>query len=160
STGVEAPGSAQAVVVPRRSRVSLPLHLIVPDHQALAFHVHARLGRLVAEQSISTDGSNGPAGLATMLGVAAPATTRRIPALDAHSARAPTLSIANFANVGTKPTLNFALDQHAALPANRLTVPSMDVTANPVGQNVPPSGGWALTVRGPRAGPVVPAVTE
>ncbi len=160
STGVESPGSAQAVVVPRRSRVSLPLHVIVPDHEALAFHVHARLGRLVAEQSIATDGSNGPAGLTTMLGVAAPATTWRIPALDAQSGTAATLSIANFANAGTKTTLNFALDQHATLPVNRFTVPSMDVTANPVGQNVPPSGGWALTVRGPRAGPILPAVTE
>ena len=128
STGVEAPGAAQAVVVPRRSRVSLPLHVIVPDHQALAFHVHARLGRLIAEQSISTDGSNGPAGLTTMLGVAAPATTWRIPALDAQSGTAATLSIANFANVGTRTRLNFTLDQHATLPANRLTVPSMAVT--------------------------------
>jgi Family of unknown function (DUF5719) len=160
TTGVEAPGQAQAVDVPRHSRVSLPLHVIVPDHDALAFHVHARLGRLVAEQSISTDGSSGPAGLTTMLGLASPAPTWRIPALDAQSGSAATLSIANFANAGTKGTLSFVLDQHATLPSNRLTVPSMDVSANPVGQNVPPSGGWALTVRGTRARPIVAAVTE
>ena len=104
--------------VPRRSRVSLALHVIVPDHDVLAFHVHARIGRLVAEQSIDTDGTNGPAGLTTTLGAAAPATTWRFPTLDAQSGTAATLSIANFANAGTKATLGYTLDQHATLPAN------------------------------------------
>jgi len=160
TTGVESPGSAQAVEVPRRSRVSLALHLIVPDHDALAFHVHARIGRLVAEQSIATDGTSGPVGLTTMLGVASPATSWRVPALDAQSGTAATLAIANFANAGTKATLGYTLDQNATLPANHLAVPSMDVSGNLVGQNVPPSGGWALTSRGARAGPIVAAVTE
>ena len=160
TTGIEAPGQAQAVEVPRRSRVSLALHVIVPDHDALAFHVHARIGRLVAEQSIDTDGTNGPAGLTATLGAAAPATTWRVPALDAQSGTAATLSIANFANAGTKSTVSYTLDQHATLPATHLTVPSMGITANPIGQQVPPSGGYAIAVRGARAGPILPTLTE
>jgi hypothetical protein len=140
--------------------VSLALHVIVPDHDALAFHVHARIGRVVAEQSIATDGTNGPAGLTTTLGAAAPATTWRVPALDAQSGTAATLSIANFANAGTRSVVSYTLDQRATLPATHVTVPSMGITANPIGQQVPPSGGYAVTVRGPRAGPILPALTE
>ena len=160
STGVEAPGQAQAVEVPRRSRVSLALHVIVPNHNALAVHVHARIGRLVAEQSLITDGTSGPAGLTTTLGSSAPATTWRDPALDAASGTVTTLAVANFANAGTHVDVTYTLDHQATLAPMRLDVPSMGVVTTTVGQNVPAGGGYTVTVHAPRARPVVTAFTE
>ena len=40
--GVQEPDSLQALVVPRRSRVSIPVHDAVPRQRNVAIHVHAR----------------------------------------------------------------------------------------------------------------------
>ncbi len=158
SQGVEAPGSAQAVEVPRRSRITLPLHQIVPDHDSLAFHVHARTGRVVAEQSLTFDGTNGVTGIAPSLGATGTASLWRIPTGDAEAGTTAAVVIANFANAGTRADVQVTLD-NASAPVQHVTVPSMGVASVPL-TNVGTSGGYAVTVRSPRSGPVVSQLLE
>ena len=103
AAGVQAPGQAQAVVVPRHSRLSFPVSTIVRDQANLAVHVHARTGRVVAEQSLYFDGTNGPAGLTTALGATSPSVGVAVPdrrrRVRGHRDASP---VANFANTGTR----------------------------------------------------------
>jgi Family of unknown function (DUF5719) len=158
SQGVEAPGSAQAVDVPRRARITLPLHQIVPDHDNLALHVHARTGRVVAEQSVVFDGSNGVTGIAPSLGATGTASLWRVPTGDAQPGTVASVVIANFADTGTRADVAVTLD-NATAPVQHVTVPSMGVTAVPL-TNVGTTGGYAVTVRTPRARPVVTQLLE
>ena len=49
-TGVEAPGDAQGVVIAGTSRLSIPVHDLVPRRDAVATRVTTRRGRVIAEQ--------------------------------------------------------------------------------------------------------------
>ena len=56
--GVQEPDALQALVVSRRSRVTIPVHEAVPRQRDVAIHVHAvQLGRVVAERSMLFDGT-------------------------------------------------------------------------------------------------------
>ena len=56
-TGVLEPAQVQGLVVARRSRLSVPVHDLVPRQGLVAVHVHARTGRIVAERSMAFDGT-------------------------------------------------------------------------------------------------------
>jgi hypothetical protein len=153
--GIEAPGEAQAVVVPRHSRLSFSVSTIVRDQANLALHVHTRVGRVIAEQSLYFDGSNGPAGFATALGATTPATGWRIPTGDAQSGATATLAIANFANAGARVQVRLTLDNNTAVPPISVTVPSMGISELNLGQRVAAGTGYAINVRAAAGSPVV-----
>ena len=67
-TGRRAPGRLQGIVVPRLTRVSVPIHEAVPRVDTVATQVSVRRGRIIAEQSQFLDGSDGRRGLAASLG--------------------------------------------------------------------------------------------
>jgi len=158
--GVEAPEATQALVVPRRSRVSEPLHDIIRDQSPLGVFVHARLGRLVAEQSLYSDGSNSPGGLATTLGATGLAQSWRVPTGDAQDGAAATLSIANFTNTNTHVTVGVTLDNNTSLPSQRVSIPSLTVSDVNLSQKVPPGTGYSVRVRAPHRTPVVVELVE
>ena len=54
-TGAQEPSALQALVVPRRSRVTIPVQDSVLRQTRVAAHVHARTGRIVAEQTQTFD---------------------------------------------------------------------------------------------------------
>jgi hypothetical protein len=153
--GVESPLAGQAIVVPRHSRVSVPLQQVIRDQGQLAVMVHARLGRLVAEQSLYSDGSNGPPGLTTTVGATGPAPRWQVPTVDGGSGASATLEVANFSNTSTHVTVGVTLDNDASLPAQRLSVPSMTVSSVNLSQRVVAGTGYSVRVRGPAAVPVV-----
>jgi hypothetical protein len=153
--GIQAPGTAQAVVVPRHSRLSFPVSTVVRDQTNLAFHVHARVGRVIAEQSLYFDGTNGPAGLATALGATAPSPGWRIPTGDAQSGASATLAVANFANVGTRVQVVLTLDNNTTVAPIPVTVPSMGIADVNLSQRVAAGTGYAINVRAPAGSPVV-----
>ena len=55
--GVQEPDALQAISVPRRSRVTIPVSDLVPRQRSVAVHVHARTGRVVAERTQIFDGT-------------------------------------------------------------------------------------------------------
>lgn len=158
--GLQAPQQAQAIVVPRRSRLSVPLHTLEPEQGQLGVHVHARIGRIVAEESQFSDGSNGPAGLATALGSTAAAPSWQFPTGVADAGVAASLQLANFTGSPTKATVSITLDNNAALPNTAVLVPSLGVASvNPI-TGVPPGTGFAISVRAPRRAPVVAELVQ
>jgi hypothetical protein len=159
ASGVQAPGQTQAIDVPRRSRVSLPLHQLVPDQSSLALHVHARTGRVAAEQSLIFDGTNGVTGIATTLGATGTSATWRVPTGDAETGTTATLVLANFGPAGTRVDVHLALDSRATLPTMHVAVPSMSVETLPLSA-IPTGGGYAVTLSTPRARPVVAQLLE
>ena len=159
ASGVQAPGQGQAIDVPRRSRVSVPLHQLVPDQSVLATHVHARTGRLVAEQSLIFDGTNGVTGIATTLGATGTAAAWRVPTGDAEAGATASLTLANFGNADTRVDVHVVLDSQATLPTMHVAVPSMSVETVPL-STIPAGGGYAVTLRTPRARPVLAQLLE
>lgn len=153
--GIQAPGEAQAVVVPRHSRLSFAVSSIVRDQANLAFHVHARIGRVIAEQSIYYDGTNGPAGLTTALGATAPAASWRFPSGDAESGATATLAVANFAGVDTRIQVGVTLDNNAVVSPSPVTIPSMGIAEVSLSQRVAAGTGYAINVRAPAGRRVV-----
>jgi hypothetical protein len=152
--GVEAPGQGQAVDVPRRSRISVPLQQLIPDQDGLAVHVHARTGRLVAEQSVSFDGTNGLTGFSTTLGATGAAASWRVPTGDAETGAGSTLALANFGGAGTRVDVRVVLDSGAALPTIHVSVPAMGLTPVPL-STIPTGGGFAVSARAARGAIVV-----
>jgi hypothetical protein len=158
--GVQAPGPAQALVVPRRSRVSVAVHDLVRRENPLAVQIHARTGRLVAEQSLFYDGTNGPSGLTTAPGATGSASRWTIPTGVGDIGTTSNVAIANFANVGTTVNVSVALDGSRALPPQRVTVPSMGVVQVALSQRVPPGSGFSVAVDAGRHHPVVVELLE
>ena len=56
--GFIAPADLQALVVPRRSRVTVPVGNFVRRQAQVALHTHVRTGRIVAEQSLNFTAEN------------------------------------------------------------------------------------------------------
>lgn len=158
--GVQAPGPAQALVVPRRSRVSVAVHDLVRRQSAVAIQINARTGRLVAEQSLHYDGTDGHTGLAAALGATGSATQWRIPGGVGDIGTTANVAIANFANQGTSVDVRVTLDGSQSLPRQRVAVPSMGVVQVGLSQRVPPGSGYSVTVSAGRRAPVVVELVE
>jgi hypothetical protein len=155
SSGVQAPDIARAVVVARHSRVSVPLHDILRDQDLFGFQIHARIGRVVAEQSIFLPASTGSTGLATSLGATGFASTWRVPSGDAETGAAANLAVANFTNAATGADIRVIPDQGLPPVATKVSVPSMSVSLVDVGKNVPAGTGYSVTISTGRRSPVV-----
>jgi hypothetical protein len=158
--GVQAPGPAQALVVPRRSRVSVPVHDLVRRESPLAIQVHARTGRVVAEQSLRYDGTDGRLGIATALGATGLASRWTIPTGVGDAGTTANVAIANFENRGTTVNVGVTLDGSQSLPRQRVTVPSMAVVQVGLSQRVPPGSGFSVTVDAGHRTPVVVELQE
>jgi Family of unknown function (DUF5719) len=158
--GVQAPGPAQALVVPRRSRVSVAVHDLILRQSPLAIQVHARTGRLVAEQSLRYDGTDGRLGLATALGSTGFARHWTVPTGVGDTGTTANVAIANFVNRGTTVNVSVTLDGSQSLPRQRVTIPSMGVTQVGLSQRVPPGSGFSVIVDAGHQTPVVVELLE
>ncbi|MCZ7526856.1 MAG: DUF5719 family protein [Acidimicrobiia bacterium] len=70
--GFQAPEALQGLGVPRRSKVVVPVHDHVRREAHVATEVRTRVGRVVAEQTIAFDGTDGRRGLGLSVGAGAP----------------------------------------------------------------------------------------
>jgi hypothetical protein len=94
--GPEVLEADQGLVVPRRSRVTIPVHEQVRREANVGIDVRARAGRIVAERSTVFDGTEeGLEGLAVSLGAAAPADAWWFPFGDAAGGSDVRVAIAN-----------------------------------------------------------------
>ncbi len=143
-SGIRAPGSLQGLVVPRFSRLSVPMHDRVPRVDLVATEVTTRRGRVVAEQSLALDGSDGRRGLALTLGSEA---ARRwwFPIGLTGSGHSERLVISNSSALSTRVTVTFALDAAAAIEPQSLVLPATSVISVDLSR-VPPDIGFSLAV--------------
>lgn len=141
--GLRSPGALQGIVVPGYSRVSVPVHAGLPRVDLVALQVAARRGRIVAEQSMSLDGSDGRAGIAMTEG-AAPATQWRFPTGVIGSGRGERLVIANPTGRQARVAVRFGLDA-AAIEPQDLIVPGETALAVDLSR-VPPDVGYSMTL--------------
>ncbi len=146
--GVRAPGALQGIVVPRFTRVSVPLHDLVPRTDLLAISTSVRRGRVIAEESIALDGSDGRAGLAMSLGEDR-AREWRFPVGVIGSGRQERLVVANPGSRDARVTVEFTLDAAAAVEPVTLIVPGTTALSVDLSR-VPPDVGFSTRVRSSR----------
>ena len=143
--GLRAPGGLQGVVVPRFTRVSVALHDLIPRVDLVATDVSVRRGRVVVEQSLSLDGTDGRAGLALSLG-ADLARSWRFPIGLTGSGHQERLVLANSSNHDVRVTVRFSLDAAAAIEPVALILPGTSATAVDLSR-VPPDIGFSAVVQ-------------
>jgi hypothetical protein len=153
--GVQTPEGAQALVVPRRSRVTVLVHEQVRRQAQVAIHVVARTGRIVAEQSVASDGSELPAGLTLALGTTAPARSWSFPFGSAADGRTHTVGVANFGDIGSEVEVATLLDGEQTVEPQVVSVPGRSVVNVDVGEVVPVGSEFAVEVRVTGNAPVV-----
>ncbi len=145
--GVRSPSALAGIVVPQRSRISVPVHRDLPRVDLVAIEVSTRRGRVVAEQSLSLDGSDGRRGLAMSLGAEA-ARRWRFPQAVIGSGRSERLLVTNPGVRQAKVTVRFGLDASAIEP-QALIVPGVTTLAVDL-TRVPPDVGFSMTVASDR----------
>jgi hypothetical protein len=137
--GFLAPGDLQGIVVPRRTRVMIPLHDSVRRQATVATQVSTRAGRVVAEQASIREAD--PQGLSVSLGT---------PELSSHWSF-PVGGVGGgdvvvVANPGASPaqvTVAVRLDGDATLAPQLVVVPSRAAIAVDVGSRIPAGlGAW------------------
>lgn len=137
-TGPFAPDDLQGVVVPSRTRVSVAVHQAAPRRGLIATEVRARRGRVVAEQSLLLDGSDGRKGLAVSLGAPGFATRWVVPAALAGGGRSQQVIVANPGSNPVDATVLVHLDAAAEVAPQQVTVDpgsavNVDLGVVPVG---------------------------
>ncbi len=144
--GPEAPEGLQGLIIARRTRVTVPVHDFARRDNLVSAVVSVRRGRVVGEQTLALDGTDGRKGLAMTLGIEAPARRWEIATGLITSGRLQTLSVAN---PGAKPALvrvSPRLYGDASVAPIDLLIPVGSVV--PVDLSVlPPDIGFSLKVR-------------
>jgi len=140
-TGEQEPSGLQALVVPRGSRITVPVQDSVLRQTRVATHVHARTGRLVAEQTqtfddVTVDGSARD-GMALSAGATAPSSVWRIPAGSTRDGGRVQLALANFSSDDSRVDVKAVLDGEGKLAAQTVRVPAQGVTMVDVTTRVP-----------------------
>ena len=154
-TGVQTPDGAEALIVPRGSRISVPVHALVQRQVQVATAVRARTGRVIAEQSLVSDGSEIPAGFALSLGATRPSGSWAFPYGVGGSERTHNLSVANFAESGSEVEVRVDVDDGERIEPQTVPVPARSVAVVDVGGLAPGGATYAVDVRVTGAEPVV-----
>ena len=156
--GYQAPGATQALVVPRRSRISLAVHDEIPRQERVAISVRARTGRVVAERSLFFDGTDTRLGVALSLGVTGFADRWRIATGDARSGTAQSVSVANFDTVPTSVDVGVVLGgDEGVLQPESVEIPARAVVRVDLTDRLPAGSAFSVDVRVTGAVPVVVA---
>jgi hypothetical protein len=143
--GRRAPGRLQGIVVPRLTRVAVPIHDSIQRVDTVATQVSVRRGRVIAEQSQYLDGTDGRRGLALTLGSDL-AKDWRFPIGITGSGRQERLVLANPGARDASVRVSFALDAAAAVEPVQLILPATSVVS-PDLSRVPAGIAFSATVR-------------
>ncbi len=147
-TGARSPAGLRGIVVPRRSRVSVPIHEGLPRVDQVAVTVAGRRGRFIAEQSLTLDGSDGRQGYAVSLGTE-PSRESWVPSAVIGSGRSERLVLANPSPRDVRATVSFSLDAAAAIEPQPMLLPGSSVTTVNL-DRVPPDVPFSMRVRSRR----------
>lgn len=144
-TGRRAPVRLQGIVVPRLTRVSVPIHDAIQRVDTVATQVSVRRGRVIVEQSQYLDGSDGRRGLGLTLGSEL-AKSWRFPIGIAGSGRQERIVLANPGPRDATVTVSFVLDAAAAVEPVQLILPATSVVS-PDLSRVPDDIAYSARVR-------------
>jgi hypothetical protein len=150
-TGVQEPDQLQGLGVPHRSRVSIPIHDLVPRQELVAIEVQARTGRVVAERSMIFDGSTpdtGPArrGISLSLGSTSPHRAWDIAAGSTVGGGSAQVAVANFGDVSSNVEVDVLLGDDQTLTPLTAAVPARAVVTLDVSDRVPADSQFAVRV--------------
>lgn len=154
--GPQAPQALQGLVVPRHTKVVVPVHDSVQRQAVVATQVRARIGRVVAEQSLVFDPTSGRAGLTLALGAPTPAQDWSLPAGQVVAGPDAAV-IANPGNTAATVTVDVVLDGEAKLTPDSVQVPDHSVVVVDLMARVPPSTNFWVRLHSDQ--PVVVAQT-
>jgi hypothetical protein len=154
-TGVQTPEGAEALIIPRRSRVSVPLHALVQRQAQVATVVRTRTGRVIAEQSLASDGSEIAQGFALSLGATDPAQSWTLPHGSMPSGSTHNVSVANFTDNGSEAQVRVDVDDGGRVEPQTVPVAARSVTVVDVGGLVPVDATYTVGVRVTGEEPVV-----
>ena len=165
-TGPQEPDALKAIVVARRSRVTIPVHDSVLRQARVATQVHARVGRIVAEHTqifdgTTTDNGSKRTGIAVSLGATSPAARWSVPSGTTRNGGSASLALANFASSEAKVEVHVVLVGDQKLAAQSITVPARGVVSTDVAARLPLGTDYAITATATDAGGrAVPIVAE
>ena len=163
--GMQEPAGLQAFVVPRRSRVTIPVQDSVLRQTRVAAYVHARAGRVVAEQTQTFDNVtvDGVArnGIALSAGATAPANVWRIPAGTTRNGGRVQVALANFSGNDASVAVQAVVVGGQDAPAQTVLVPTQGVAVVDVTARVPVASDFAVVATAKAVdGRRVPVVVE
>jgi len=149
NTGVEAPGEAQGVVVAGTSRLSIPVHDLVPRRDSVATRVTTRRGRVIAEQVQIFNASDGLRGITLVAGAPELAKKWWFSGSTAQEGRATTVSILNPGATRVNVRIDTALEGAVTLAPIDLEIPPRSVSVTDVSSRVPAGTpfSWSLRMR-------------
>jgi hypothetical protein len=153
--GEQSPEAVQALVVPRRSRVSVAMHDLDRRQAEVGVEVRATSGRVVAERTARFDGSDARRGIALTLGATAAAPRWRFPVGDEQDGAAQSLSLANFTDHTTNVDVSVVLDGETAVRPETVAVPGSSVVRVDVSGKVAPGSEYAVEVASTDGTPIV-----
>ncbi len=157
-SGVQQPEGTQALVVPRHSRISVPVHELVRRQSEVAIEVVARTGRVVAEQSQRFDGTDTRKGIAVSLGTTGGAPRWRFPAGNAETGATASLSVANFSRRPTQVDIKVIGTNGSGGQPEQVDVPANGVVRVDLADRVSAGTAYAIDVRASNQVPVVAEV--
>ncbi|MBV8949839.1 MAG: hypothetical protein JOZ99_03115 [Actinobacteria bacterium] len=134
--GPQAPQALQGLVVPRRTKIDVSVHDNVPRQGIVAAQVHARIGRVVAEQVMLFDGSNGQTGMSLALGAPSLALDWYAPA-GIVVGGTDRMIVANPGDNAATVTVDVVLDGEAKLTPQPVAVPDHSVVSVDLMSRVP-----------------------
>ncbi len=150
-SGVQQPDALQALVVPRRSRITIAVHTVLERQNLIAAFVHARVGRIVAERSMIFDGTTPDGaptrkGIAVSLGATSPATSWSFPYALGGDSVSQSLAVANFGGSPTSVEVTTQLDGDQTLVPQKVDIPPHSVAAVDPAAHVPAGSHATVTV--------------
>lgn len=146
-SGIDVPDSTQALSVPRRTQVSIPIHETIRRQSQVAAVVQARTGRVVSEISQYFDATDARSGVALSLGTNKTAPRWFFPVGDGQSGSAQSISLANFGSERAQVELKVLLGGASSLSTDRVDVPSKSVIRVDVGGQAPAGLPYSVEVR-------------
>jgi hypothetical protein len=147
-SGRRVPGRLQGIVVPRLTRLSVPVHDSIARVDTVAVHVAVRRGRVIAEQSQFLDGTDGRKGLG-LSEASVPATRWWFPIADAGTGWQQRFVLVNPGSRDASVRISFALEAAAAVEPLELVLPAASVVT-PDLSRVPDDVAYSAVVRSSR----------
>ena len=146
-SGIDIPDSTQALSVPRRTQVSIPIHETIRRQSQVAAVVQARTGRVVSEISQYFDGTDTRSGVALSLGANKTEPRWVFPVGDGQSGSTQSISLANFGSARAQVELKILLGGTSSLSTDRVDVPSKSVVRVDIGGQAPAGLPYSVEVR-------------
>ncbi|HEX4775957.1 MAG TPA: DUF5719 family protein [Acidimicrobiia bacterium] len=144
--GPQAPDALQGLVVPRRSKLLVPVHDDIARQNLVTTVVRARTGRVVAEQTLVFTGAPNRSGIALTLGLPGVARDWYLP-VGSPTGGPSTLVVANPGSSAARVQIAVLLDGQARLSPETITVGAESVVAVDLLAHVPPNTGFSVRVR-------------